>query len=68
MTVTLDEPERRMLGLIAQGLTCTDIAGALGCSVESVDSRRRSVMRKLGIDNQAALARFALREGLVRHG
>ncbi len=61
----LDEDERRVLGMIAHGLTCADIAGSIHCSVETVEGRRDAIMRKLGVRSAGELARLALREGLV---
>ena len=61
----LDAGERRILGMIAQGLTCADIAGAIRCSVETVEGRRAAIMRTLGVGSTGELARLALREGLV---
>ena len=61
----LDDGDRRVLGLIAQGLTCADIAGSSGCSVETVEGQRDAIMRTLGVRSAGELARLALREGLV---
>ena len=61
----LDAGDRRVLGLIAQGMTCEDIAGSIQCSVETVEGQRAAIMRTLGVRSAGELARLALREGLV---
>jgi DNA-binding NarL/FixJ family response regulator len=57
--------ERQVLGLIAAGKTNKDVASLLKLSPETVRSYRKSLMKKLGVNNVAALVRIALRSGMM---
>ncbi len=57
--------ERQVLQLIAEGKTNRNIAEMLGLSIKTVDTHRAHLMRKLGIHDQTALVKFALRRGIV---
>lgn len=57
--------ERQVLQLIVEGKTNRDVAAALGLAVKTIDTHRTRLMRKLGIHDQTALVKFALRKGIV---
>lgn len=57
--------EREVLQLIAEGRATKQIAGRLGVSVKTVETYRRQIMEKLGIDTVAGLTKYAIREGLT---
>jgi two-component system, NarL family, response regulator NreC len=61
----LSERELRAVTLIARGFRNTDVAGALGVSLRTVEADRARVMRKLGISRRAELVRWALERGLL---
>ena len=56
----LTPAERRVLRLIAQGLTTTGIARALDISPKTVENHRLHICGKLGLHGPQALLRFAL--------
>jgi len=59
----LNEPERAVLGLLAQGHTAKSIATMTGRSVGSVNERLREARRKTGVGSSRELARlFAAQE------
>jgi two-component system, NarL family, response regulator NreC len=62
---TLTTREREVLQLAAEGRTNGDIAAALYISPRTVETHRANVMRKLGLQNQADLIRYALQRGLL---
>jgi len=62
---TLTTRERETLQLVAQGRTSVETAREFGISRRTVESHRRSLMRKLGLKNHADLVRFAVRRGLL---
>jgi two-component system response regulator NreC len=62
---TLTTREREVLQLAAEGRTNGDIAAALYISPRTVETHRAHVMRKLGLQNQAGLIRYALQRGLL---
>lgn len=56
--------ERRVLEMVAAGLTNHQIAQALGVTANTVSLHRSKLMRKLAIRSPAELRRFA--QGYVR--
>lgn len=56
----LTPAERRVLRLIAQGLTSAEIAEALGIRPKTVENHRLHICGKLGLHGPQALLRFAL--------
>ena len=57
----LTPAERRVLRLIADGLTSREIAGQLGIGVRTVEHHRNNVAVKLELRGSHALTRFAIR-------
>jgi DNA-binding NarL/FixJ family response regulator len=62
---SLTKREREILKLIAEGHHTSEIAGRLHISSKTVLAHRQKIMDKLGLDSTVALARYALREGIV---
>lgn len=57
--------ERLVLRRVAEGRTNREIAAELSLSPKTVDTHRTNVMRKLGVHDAQALARYAVRRGLL---
>jgi DNA-binding NarL/FixJ family response regulator len=57
----LTPTERRILGLIADGLTSREIAGQLAIGVRTVEHHRNNVAVKLELRGSHALTKFALK-------
>lgn len=51
---------------LANGASVKEIARLMHLSQKSVDSHKYRIMHKLGIHDRVELARFAIREGLIR--
>jgi DNA-binding CsgD family transcriptional regulator/pimeloyl-ACP methyl ester carboxylesterase len=62
----LSEREREVLKLVAQGLSNREIARMLVVAPPTVASHLRHILDKLGVENRAAAAVWAVREGLAR--
>ena len=60
----LTSRERKVVELLAGGMSSKEIAFDLDLSVKTVDACRRKLMKKLGIDNVADIVKYAIREGL----
>jgi DNA-binding NarL/FixJ family response regulator len=60
----LTPQELRVVGLLPRGLSNQEIGLELGISTETVKTHLRNAMRKLQVDDRAAAAAFATREGL----
>jgi DNA-binding NarL/FixJ family response regulator len=57
--------EREVLQMVAEGRTSAEIAERLFISPRTAEGHRANVMRKLGLQNQADLIRFALKRGIL---
>ena len=57
--------EREVLQLVAEGKANKQIARLLSIAVRTVEAHRASIMRKLNLDDQASLVRYAVRTGIV---
>jgi DNA-binding NarL/FixJ family response regulator len=61
----LTRRENEILRLISSGLTNPEIAEKLFLSLSTVDTHRKSMMRKLNIKNTALLVRYAFEHNLI---
>lgn len=61
----LSSREREVLQLLAEGLRTKEISQKLGLSVKTVETHRKKIMEKIGIQSVAGLTRYAVKEGLV---
>jgi two-component system response regulator NreC len=57
--------EREVLQLVAEGKANKQIARRLSIAVRTVEAHRASIMRKLNLEDQAGLVRYAVRTGMV---
>jgi DNA-binding NarL/FixJ family response regulator len=61
----LSPRERQVLSLVADGKTSKEIAVALDLSLETVRSYRKTLMKKLNVNNVATLTQLALAAGVT---
>jgi DNA-binding NarL/FixJ family response regulator len=61
----ISQRELEIIQLIAEGYTNTEIAEKLFLSTHTVNTHRKNIMQKLGINNTAALVMFAVKMELV---
>jgi len=57
--------QREVLQLFSEGNSTKDIARKLKISPKTVETHRKQIMDKTGIDNLANLTKYAIREGLT---
>jgi DNA-binding CsgD family transcriptional regulator len=62
----LSPRELQVLRLVAEGKTSKDIAVMLDLGLQTVRSYRKTMMKKLGVNNVAGLTQVALAAGLTR--
>ncbi len=62
---TLTAREREVIQMVAEGLTNRRIGKNLGISHRTVEIHRANAMRKLGLERQTDVARFALQRGII---
>jgi DNA-binding NarL/FixJ family response regulator len=56
----LSQRESEILGALARGLASKQIAREMGLSVRTVEAHRQSIKRKLGLEGQAELIKYAV--------
>jgi len=61
----LTKREREVLQLIAEGKTTKDIAAQLYVSIKTIETHRKQIMDKVGLNSVAELTKYAIREGLT---
>lgn len=73
-TITIDERrvaeilskrEREILRLICREFSNAEIAAKLFLSISTVETHRKNLISKLGVNNTVGLVRFAIRNGLI---
>ena len=64
----LSNREREVLHLTAQGMSYAQIGERLSISVRTAETHRTNVLRKLGLENQTELVRYATGRGLLPEG
>ncbi len=57
--------ETEVLQLLAEGNSTREIAANLHVSVKTIETHRRNIMDKLGIDSVPGLTKYAIREGIT---
>lgn len=62
----LTSREQTVLLELAQGKSNRDVAEALDISVHTVETHRKNIKRKLGINSTAGLTRYALEHGVLQ--
>ncbi len=62
----LSPRELQVLRMVAEGKTSKDIAGLLNLGLQTVRSYRKTMMKKLGVNNVAGLTQLALASGLTK--
>jgi DNA-binding NarL/FixJ family response regulator len=62
---TVSDTERNIVRLIAEGQTNKEIANSLNISLKTVETRRATIMKKLGFSSTADIVRYAVRNRLV---
>ncbi len=62
---TLTRREREVLQLAAEGYTNAQISEKLFVSTRTTETHRANLMRKLGLQNQSELIRFAVRRRVI---
>ena len=63
--MVLNDREREVLQLLAEGKSTKEIALELHVSVKTIEANRRHIMEKLDIHSVAELTKYAVREGLT---
>lgn len=63
--IVLSQRELEIISMIANGSTNKDIAESLCLSAHTVNTHRKNIMAKLGINNTAGLVLYAVKSNLI---
>jgi DNA-binding NarL/FixJ family response regulator len=63
--VSISERELEVIKLIAEGYTNNEIAAKLFLSPHTVNTHRKNIMQKLGVNNTAAIVLYAVKTDLI---
>ncbi|TXC76960.1 response regulator transcription factor [Luteibaculum oceani] len=63
--IALTQREQEIILLIAEGNTTTQIAEKLFLSSHTINTHRKNIMTKLGVNNTAAIVMYAVKNNLV---
>ena len=66
ITPEFTEREREIILLCRDGLIYKEIAERLGISVHTVNSHKKKIFLKLGINNTMEMVQYALKKGIIR--
>ena len=66
ITPEFTEREREIILLCRDGLIYKEIADRLGISVHTVNSHKKKIFQKLGINNTMEMVQYALKKGIIR--
>ncbi len=61
----LSDREFEVFGLIAVGVSVTDIAERLNLSAKTISTHKANLMQKMGLHNQSELIRYAIKHGVT---
>ncbi len=64
--VNLTNREIEVLKLIAEGLTSKEIAERLHVAVSTINTHRKSLHFKVGVNNNTLLVKYAIKEGYIK--
>ncbi len=59
----LTNREQQILGFVSKGLTSNSIAGKLEISIQTVNTHRKHIWKKLGIHSMTELYQVAIKYG-----
>ena len=66
VTDEFTEREKEIILLCRDGLLCKEIAARLGISTTTVNTHKRNIFLKLGINSTIEMVRYALKKGIIQ--
>lgn len=64
-TEKLTERESDIVALCSQGYVAKEIASKLNISIDTVNTHKYNIFKKLGINNSVELVRYAIKHGII---
>ena len=66
ITSDFTDREREIMIFCREGLLCKEIANRLGVSINTINTHKRNIYQKLGINNTMEMVQYALKKGIIR--
>jgi len=66
VTDEFSDREREIILLCRDGLQCKEIADRLNISINTVNTHKKKIFQKLGINNTVEMVQYALKKGIIR--
>jgi DNA-binding NarL/FixJ family response regulator len=66
VTAEFTDREREVILLCRDGLLVKEIAGRMGITIHTVNTHKRNIFLKLGINNTLEMVHYALKNGIIR--
>ena len=66
ITNEFTERERDVIMACRDGLMCKEIADKLGCSINTINTHKKRIFHKLGINTTLEMVQYALKKGIIR--
>jgi DNA-binding NarL/FixJ family response regulator len=63
---SISERETEIINLLADGLSCKEIADTLFISPRTVESHKANILEKLNLKNNIELVKYAIKQGIVK--
>jgi DNA-binding NarL/FixJ family response regulator/signal transduction histidine kinase len=66
LTSEFTEREKEVIALCSEGLIYKEIADRMGISFHTVNTHKKNIFQKLGINNTMEMVQYALKNGIIR--
>jgi len=66
VTNEFTEREREIIIACRDGLMCKEIAARLGVSINTINTHKKRIFQKLGINTTIEMVQYALKKGIIR--
>jgi DNA-binding NarL/FixJ family response regulator len=65
VTSEFTEREKEIILLCSEGLICKEVADRLKMSIHTVNTHKKNIFQKLGINNTMEMVQYALKHGII---
>ena len=65
VTSEFTEREKEIILLCSEGLICKEVADRLKMSINTVNTHKKNIFQKLGINNTMEMVQYALKHGII---
>ena len=66
VTDEFSEREREIILLCKEGLMCKEISDRIGLSINTINTHKKKIFKKLGINTTLEMVQYALKKGIIQ--